>query len=135
MTAGGRNISPQKIENAIRSSTPLIGHVLVHGDRRKFLSALVTLEFEAAQELGREYSVGPGHPAICRSPEAKKVVQAVIDRVNQSLAVHEQVRAFQILEQEFKVGDELTTTFKLRRAACNDKYAPILNAFYGERFN
>lgn len=135
VTAGGRNISPQKIENAIRSSTPLIGHVLVHGDRRKFLSALVTLEFEAAQQLGREHSVGPGHPAICRSLEAKQAVQAVIDRVNQGLAVHEQVRAFQILEQEFKVGDELTTTFKLRRAVCNDKYAPILNAFYEERFN
>ncbi|MBX2811136.1 MAG: AMP-dependent synthetase/ligase [Myxococcales bacterium] len=135
VTAGGRNIAPQKIESAIRSASALIEHVLVHGDRRRFLSALITLEREAVRQLAEEHKI-PGHyAAVCRSPQAKAVVQDVVDRVNQGLAVHEQVRAFKVLEEEFKVGEELSHALKLRREACADKYAPILNAFYSDRFN
>ena len=135
VTAGGRNIAPQKIETAIRSSSSLISHVLVHGDRRKFLSALIALDPEEVRKFGLQHSLGSGYAAICRSPEARVVVQGVIDGVNRQLAIHESIRAFKILERDFRVGEELTATFKLRRQFCTDKYAPILNAFYDHRFS
>ncbi len=133
VTAGGKNVAPQNIESAIKSANPLISQVMVHGDKRKFLVAIVTLEPEAAKRLGEEKGVGSDYAAICRSEAARSAVQGTFDKVNSELAKYETVKAFTILERDFEIGDEMTPTMKVKRKHCNVKYKEVLDAFYDER--
>lgn len=133
VTAGGKNVAPQNIENAIKSANPIISQVMVHGDKRKFLVALVTLEAEATKKLGEENGVGSDYAAVCRSQIARDQVQAAIDKVNSELQSFETIKAFKILEKDFEIGDELTPTLKVKRRHANQKYAEVLDAFYDER--
>lgn len=133
VTAGGKNIAPQNIENAVKSANPLISQVVVHGDKRKFLVALITLEPEAAKKLAADHGVEGDYAAICRSEVARTAIQDTIDRVNAQLARFETIKAFKILEKDFEIGHELTHTLKVKRKVCMKKYGEILDAFYDER--
>ncbi|NJK90309.1 MAG: long-chain fatty acid--CoA ligase [Myxococcales bacterium] len=132
VTAGGKNVAPQNIESLVKSSNPLISQVMVHGDKRKYLVALVTLEPEAANKLGRENGVGEDYVAVTRSEAARQAVQETIDKVNKEIARFESIKRFAILEKDFEIGDELTPTLKVKRKYCNEKYKAILDAFYDE---
>lgn len=130
VTAGGKNVAPQNIENSLKSANPLISQVVVHGDKRKFLVALVTLEPEAAAKLGHEKGIGEDYKSVARSNEAREEIQATVDKVNGELAKFETIKAFKILEKDFEVGDELTPTLKVKRKLCNEKFKEVLDAFY-----
>ena len=133
VTAGGKNVAPQNIENLIKSSNPLIAQVMVHGDRRKFLVALVTLDPDNAKKFGEEKGISGGYEAVCRSDAARQSIQATLDECNQQLARYETVKNFAILEKDFEIGDELTPTLKVKRKHCNEKYKSVLDAFYDEQ--
>ncbi len=133
VTAGGKNVAPQNLENLIKSANPLISQVVVHGDKRKYLVALVTLEEAAAAKLGEEAGIGTDYVTVTRSDSARKAVQETLDQVNAQLARYETVKKFAILEKDFEIGDELTPTLKVKRKLCNEKYKDILNAFYDEQ--
>lgn len=135
VTAGGKNIAPQNIENAIKAANPLISQVMIHGDKRKFLVALVTLEPEAAKKLGDDNGVTGDYAAVCRSDAARAAIQSTLDKVNGNLARFETVKAFRILERDFEIGDEMTPTLKVKRKHCNAKYREILDAFYSEKID
>ncbi|MBK6683597.1 MAG: long-chain fatty acid--CoA ligase [Deltaproteobacteria bacterium] len=133
VTAGGKNVAPQNLENQIKSANPLISQVMVHGDKRKFLSALFTLEPEAAKKLGEANGVTGGYEAVTKSEAAKKAIQATLDTINAQLASYETVKKFEILPKDFEVGVELTPTLKVKRKFCNEKYKAILDGFYDEK--
>ncbi|MEM1022341.1 MAG: long-chain fatty acid--CoA ligase [Myxococcota bacterium] len=133
VTAGGKNVAPQNIESAFKSANPLISQVMVHGDKRKYLVALVTLEPEAAQKLGAENGVQGGYEEICRSQAARDAVQATLDGVNANLAKYETIKKFAILDKDFEIGEELTPTLKVKRKFCNEKFKSILDSFYDEQ--
>src|SRR5690606_33717709 len=88
ITAGGKNIAPKNIEAMIKQS-PLVGEAVVIGDRRKYLTALVTLDEAAARKLAPE---GELHV----HPEIRSAIQVAIDQANQVLARVEQVKKFAI---------------------------------------
>jgi long-chain acyl-CoA synthetase len=114
ITAGGKNIAPKNIEAAIKQS-PLVGEVVVIGDRRKFLTALITLSESGEGTTG----------------DVRAQIQAQIDHVNQSLARVEQVKKFAILERPFGIDTgELTPTLKIKRKVVAQKYAPQIEAMY-----
>ena len=116
ITAGGKNIAPKNIEAAIKQS-PIIGEAVVIGDRRKFLTALVTLS-EAAAAAGD-------------SNQIRSTIQAQIDLVNQSLARVEQVKKFAILPKPFGIDSgELTPTMKIKRKVVAQMYATEIEAMY-----
>jgi len=133
VTAGGKNVAPQNIESAFKSANPLISQVMVHGDKRKYLVALVTLEPEAAKKLGQEQGIQGGYEEVCRSQAARDAVQATLDGVNANLAKYETIKKFAILDKDFEVGDELTPTLKVKRKFCNEKYKALLDSFYDEQ--
>jgi long-chain acyl-CoA synthetase len=133
ITSGGKNISPQNIENMFKSM-PLASYVMVHGDRRNYLTALVTLnqaETEAyAQERGIPYST---YEELAQSPEIRDQVQKYMDRVNSKLARYETIKRFAILPKEFcQEEGEITPTLKLKRKAIREKYADLLTSLYEE---
>lgn len=133
VTAGGKNVAPQNIENLIKSSNPMVSGVMVYGDKRKYLTALVALDPDAATKFGQEHGVNGSYEAVCRSEAAKKAVQETIDKVNGDLARFETIKKFAILEKDFEVGDEMTPTLKVKRKVVSSKYQDLLNSFYDEQ--
>ena len=116
ITAGGKNIAPKNIEAAIKQS-PLVGEAVVIGDRRKFLTALVTLGDAAAKIEDRT--------------QIRAQIQAQIDQVNASLARVEQVKKFAILPKPFGIETgELTPTMKIKRKVVAQMYAQEIEAMY-----
>jgi len=116
ITAGGKNIAPKNIEAAIKQS-PIVGEAVVIGDRRKFLTALVTLS-DAAAKAGD-------------ATQIRSTIQTQIDEVNKTLARVEQVKKFAILNKPFGIDTgELTPTMKIKRKVVAQMYAREIEAMY-----
>lgn len=123
ITAGGKNIAPKNIEAMIKQS-PLVGEAVVIGDRRKYLTALITLDEAAARKL-----LPSGD--LTKAPEIRSTIQARIDEVNQQLARVEQIKKFVILPAAFSVDSgELTPTLKIKRKVVAQKYAIEIESMY-----
>jgi long-chain acyl-CoA synthetase len=126
ITAGGKNIAPKNIEAALKQS-PLIGEAVVIGDRRKYLTALVTLDEAAARKLA------PDAERLDEAPAIRSAIQVQIDEVNQTLARVEQVKRFAILTRPFGIDTgELTPTMKLKRKVIAQKFSREIEAMYAD---
>ncbi len=131
VTAGGKNVAPQNLENELKTD-PMISQVMVHGDRRKFLSALVTLNEEYARTWAAENGVPAGAP-LDRDPKVQARVQQAIDALNARQASYATVKKFAIVPNDFtQATGELTPTLKVKRKVVTQKYQAILDAFYVE---
>ncbi len=128
ITAGGKNIAPKNIEAALKESL-LISEAIVIGDRKKFLSALVTLDEAVAQKLAPDVAAGQ----LAASPAVRAAVQKQVDAVNETLARVEQIKKFTILPQPLSIAaGELTPTLKLKRKVIAQRYEAQINAMYAE---
>jgi long-chain acyl-CoA synthetase len=129
ITAGGKNIAPKNIEGALKSH-PLISEAVVIGDRRKYLTALITLDPEAAARFMQERGLqGAPH----ESPAVRAQLQDAVDEVNRELAQVETVKKFHILSRPFGVDTgELTPTLKIKRAVVYRHFAVEIEAMYAE---
>lgn len=133
ITAGGKNVAPSNIELLINRE-PLISQVVVIGDRRKFLSALITISAEEIERL-RESGRFNGQPdeAIVQSPEVADRVRAAVDAANNELARYEQIKKYRVLPREFSVeSGEMTPTMKLKRKVIENAYADVIGGFYAD---
>ncbi len=127
ITAGGKNIAPKNIESALRDLT-LVSQAVVIGDRRKFLSALVTIDEEAKAAFAEQQ--GLEGDALDDAVQAA-VDQGVQDEVNPRFARVEHVRKFTILPRDFSVDEgELTPTLKIKRRIVHDHFADEIEAMY-----
>ncbi len=129
ITSGGKNITPKNIEGALKSH-PLIGEAVLIGDRRKYLTALVTLDPEAATRFATEKGVSaPPHEAV----EVRAAIQEAVDDVNATLARVETVKKFTILPAPFSIeAGELTPTLKVKRRRVHERYATEIEAMYAD---
>jgi long-chain acyl-CoA synthetase len=128
ITAGGKNIAPKNIEAAIKQLA-VVGEAVVIGDRRKYLTALITLDEAAAKKLAPEAEGA----ALAAAPEVRAAIQAQIDRINETLARVEQVKKFAVLPRPFGIDSgELTPTLKIKRKVIAEKYAAEIEALYAE---
>jgi long-chain acyl-CoA synthetase len=117
ITAGGKNITPKNIEHALKQN-PLIAEAVVIGDRRKYLTCLITLDPDQATKRGGDAAV-------------RADIQKTIDRVNQDLARVEQIKKFALLDKSFTIETgELTPTLKLKRNVVQKKFAKEIDALY-----
>jgi long-chain acyl-CoA synthetase len=132
VTAGGKNVSPSLVENALKVS-PYVKEAVVVGDGEKFLAALVQIDFENVGQWATERRLAyTNFKSLSRLPEVRDLVAAEIDRANDGLAPVEQVRAFRLLEKELDHDDaEVTATMKVRRKAIYEKFAPLIADIYG----
>ena len=132
VTAGGKNVAPQNIENLVKSMNPMISQVVVHGDKRKYLSALITVDPEALTKFGAENGLSGDAAALSQDAKVRANLQATIDAANEQLAKYETIKRFEVLEKDFEVGDELTPTLKVKRKVCNEKYRHLFDGMYDE---
>jgi len=130
ITAGGKNISPKNLEAALKNNA-LVNEAIVIGDRRKYLTALVTLEPDAVVHFCATHGldVATAHAA----PQVRAEVQRSVDQLNGELARVEQVKKFTILSRNLSVQDgELTPTLKVKRKVVNEHFAAEIEAMYAE---
>lgn len=131
ITAGGENISPAHVEGEIKA-IPVVSQVCVIGDRRKYLSALVTLDEEAVPEAAQ----AAGSPAqtpeeAARCPKFNAWFEEQMEAVNSRLARVQTIKRWCLLSQDFTIdGGELTPTMKLKRRVVYDKYAEQIESLY-----
>ncbi len=127
ITAGGKNIAPKNIEAAL-ADIPLVAQAVVIGDRRKYLTALLTLDPEAVARLAASVGAeGLDHDA----PELRVALQEAIDAVNARFARVEHIRRFAVLPRPFTQEDgELTPTLKIKRRVVEANWAETIDALY-----
>ncbi len=131
VTAGGKNVAPQNLENELKTD-PLISQVMVHGDQRKFLSALVTLNEENARKWAAENGVPPNAP-LHKDARVQARIQLSIDALNAKQASYSSIKKFAILEKDFtQDAGDLTPTLKVKRKVVSQKYRDLLESFYAE---
>jgi len=132
ITAGGKNVAPQRIEKILRASRYL-SQVVACGDRRKFISALVTLDLANVRQWAGNHDVTAADDAVLIAhPRVRELIEQEIARCNEELASFESVKQFRILPQDLSIeSGELTPTLKVKRKVVCDKYAALLDEIYG----
>jgi long-chain acyl-CoA synthetase len=128
VTANGKNVAPAPIEMMI-GSEPLVSQVVVIGDKRKYLVALVTLSEEQLKEYASRHGVSleEAHD----SAEVKAAIKLAVDAANKNLARYEQIKDFRILPREFSLEeDEMTPTMKLKRRVISDHFQEEIDSMY-----
>ena len=115
ITAGGKNIAPQNLENALKSSR-FVSQALVVGDRRPYVAALLTLDWDEVNTAGRD---------------AQQLVQELVDDVNRDRVRVEQIKRFSILPRDFSQEEgEITPTLKLRRRVVQEHFRDEIEQLY-----
>ena len=131
ITSGGKNISPANLEAALKT-IPLIGQAAAIGDNRKFCSAILVLDPEAARVWANQHGRAGASPVeLAADPDVIAEVQRDVDEVNKQFAQVEQIKKFALVGEEwFPDSDMLTPTSKLKRRGVNARYATEIEAMY-----
>jgi long-chain acyl-CoA synthetase len=132
ITAGGKNIAPSEIENSLKFS-PYIKEAIVIGDRRKFLSCLIQIEFENVSHWAQNNRIPyTNYKSLATQPEVKRLIQGEVDKTNENFARVERIKKFVILDKELDQDDEeLTATMKVKRTNIEKKYRQLIDSIYG----
>ena len=133
ITAGGKNITPANLENGLKQNQ-YISQAVVYGDRRPYLTAIVTLDPEEVAAYAKEHNLGTTDPAeLGKNDGIRAIVQGAVDEVNSKVARVEEVKKFTILPHDLtQETGELTPTMKVKRNIVYEKYAPVFDAMYDE---
>ncbi|MBN2298026.1 MAG: long-chain fatty acid--CoA ligase [Deltaproteobacteria bacterium] len=131
ITSGGKNISPQNIENSLKASA-YIEQVAIIGDNRKYLSALIVPSFADLESWAKEHDISFGsRKELIENDAVKELFAGEIEENTKNYARVEQIRKFTLLENEWsQETDELTPTLKLKRRVVNQKYSDIIDKMY-----
>ena len=132
VTAGGMNIAPQNIENLLKTD-PFISQAMVHGDRRPYPVALITLNAEELAKFAREQGILAVEPAVLvKHPKVLERVQRTVDDKNSELQSYAKIKKFLVLPEDFTVENgALTPTLKVKRRVISDRHRAALDSLYG----
>jgi long-chain acyl-CoA synthetase len=136
VTAGGKNVAPQNLENDLKSSK-YVSQALVIGDRKPYVGALITLDPDELPKWARAQGIEGDLDVLARDERVRALIQSVVDEVNADRSRYEQVKRFAILPRDFTIDDgELTPTLKLKRRVVHEHFAGELEELYaGETLN
>ncbi|SDH12726.1 AMP-dependent synthetase/ligase [Klenkia brasiliensis] len=133
ITAGGKNVAPSEIENAVKVS-PLIKECVVIGDRRPYLTALIGIEPDTVGDWAQKQRIAfTTYRDLTERVEVRELVQGIVDGVNAGLNPVEQIKTFRLLPKLLDHEDgELTATQKVRRSALAERYTPLVESMYSK---
>ncbi len=134
VTAGGKNVAPQNLENTLKTY-PLISSAMVYGDKRPYLTVLVCVAEDYAKKILGDKGVTVGSYAeLAQRAEVKEAVQKVLDSVNEQQPPYNTLKKFTLMDHDFtQETGELTPTLKVKRKFCSAKFAAQIEAMYGEK--
>ncbi len=133
ITAQGKNVAPQRIERIMRTSH-YIGQVLAYGDKKKYISALVTLDPDNIKEWATKEGLESADlTKLAAHPKVRELIEREIQERNKELASFETVKKYHLLPQDFSIeAGEMTPSLKIKRKVVVDKYRDELEALYRE---
>lgn len=133
-TSGGKYVAPQHVEGKFKALCPVASQIIVHGDRRNFCTALVTLDEEAITAWAMDHGLaGRTYEELTRSDKVRALVQSYIDQLNTELPSYETIKRFAILPRDLSVEDgDLTPSLKVKRKHVEQKYMELLDGMYKE---
>ena len=130
ITAGGKNVAPVGIEGALKEH-PLVSQAVVYGDRKKYLTALVTLDEVVLAELAKQMSLEGTYRQLTQHPAVTEVVKKIIDDKNRELAKFETIKQFVVLDHDLSIeAGDLTPTLKVKRREVFKKYGDMVEKLY-----
>ena len=130
VNSGGDNISPQRVEGML-TVEPEIGQVMVYGDQRPHLVALIVPDEDFTRAWANDHGGNAGLDALAGDPEFVEAIDGAIGRVNAKLSNFERVRRFALADDAFTIDNEMMTpSMKIRRHIIKDRYGPALDALY-----
>jgi long-chain acyl-CoA synthetase len=131
VTAGGKNIAPQPIENLLRMNS-YISNAVVLGDRRRFVCALVVPDFEKLEQYARFHNISYRDRAdLVRNEQVANFIKAEVDRATPNLASYEKIKRIALLDREFEIEkDEMTPSLKVKRSVVERKYKGLIDSLY-----
>ena len=133
ITAGGKNIAPQYIENLLKFS-PYINDAVVIGDKRKFISAIIVIDEENVVKYAQDQKIQfTTFASLTRTEEVVRLIQEEVNKVNAQMARVENIRKFRILDKKLYTEDgEMTPTMKVKRKFINAHYGELIESMYRE---
>ncbi len=135
VTSGGKTLSPSFIENLLRAS-PYVAEAMVVGHGRKYVTALVEIDFDTVSEWARAHDVGyTGFTSLAQHPAVAKLIATEIERANAGLARVEQVKRFRILPKALDPeaeGEPVTPTRKVKRALMLERFRELVDSMYDD---
>lgn len=131
ITSGGKNVAPQKIEN-IAKTKPHISQMVVIGDKKNYLTALVGIEKERFLSLLEDLDLTSDCSVmdLAQSPKVRELIQKEIDEINQELAQYESIKKFSIITEEFTTDNFLTPSLKIKRRPVVERYKTQIDEMY-----
>ncbi len=131
ITAGGKNIAPQNIENQLKFS-PYINDAVAIGDRRKYLTALIVIDEDNVTKYAQDNKIPfTTYASLTQNPEIIKLIQKEVNNVNKTLAGVETVKKFKILPKKLYEEDgEVTPTMKVKRKYINETFKDLIKEMY-----
>jgi long-chain acyl-CoA synthetase len=131
-TSGGKYIAPQPLESRLMVDE-LVGQAALIGDQKKFVSVLISPNFDALEKWAQQNGVTAGDRAkLVEDAKVQKVYKGIVNKANQGLSDHERIRKIIVVPDEWMPeSGELTPSMKLRRRVINEKYKDRINEMYG----
>jgi long-chain acyl-CoA synthetase len=131
ITSGGKNISPSEIENSLKTS-PFIKEAMIIGDRRKYLTALIGIDFDVVSEWAQRHKIThTTYHDLSEKVEVVALVQKAVDVTNAKFARVEQIKSFRLLTKELDHEQgELTATQKVKRSVIEDRFGDMIESMY-----
>jgi len=131
ITAGGKNVAPQNIENLMKNS-PYISQAMVYGDRKPYLTMLVTLDEDEITKFARDRKIlYKDLSDLSKKEEVIELMNAIMKEKNKELASYESIKKTRILEEDLDQDkDELTPTLKVKRKVVTEHYNELLEGMY-----
>jgi long-chain acyl-CoA synthetase len=131
VTAGGMNIAPQNIENLLKGDS-FISQAVVHGDRRPYPIALITLNADELLKFARAQGILSSDPVfLVKHPKVVERVSRVVEEKNSALQSYAKIKKFALLPTDFtQDGGELTPTLKVKRKVVAEKYRSVIESLY-----
>ncbi|RLE15428.1 MAG: long-chain fatty acid--CoA ligase, partial [Actinobacteria bacterium] len=132
VTAAGKNVAPAILEDRTRSN-PLVSQVMVVGDAKPFIAALVTLDADALAPWASARGLDDAPLSeLATNDEVIAEVQKAVDYANKAVSKAEAIKTFRVLPQDLSIeGGELTPTLKVKRSVVASKYAGVIDEIYG----
>jgi long-chain acyl-CoA synthetase len=132
VTAGGKNIAPQNLENTLKARCAYVSQVIMHGDRRNFCVALITISEDAVAPWARAQGLAfSDYASLSALPQVHDLIWEAVAAVNSELASYESIKKIALLDHDLSQKEgELTPTLKVKRRVVEDKNRDLLNSFY-----
>jgi long-chain acyl-CoA synthetase len=133
-TSGGKYVAPQAIEVLFKAVCPYASQMVVHGEHRKYVTALITLDPDAIASWAEHNDlVGMPYADLVSTPQVRAMMQGYVDELNSRLARHEQIKKFEILRHDLTIEDgHLTPSLKVKRKHVEKQYMETFDKMYVE---